>query len=121
MRRVLVVDDDVMQRTLIVQHLAVLPNLLVNTAESAATALVLLGRRTYHVAIIDVVMAQLSGDTLVWTVRALHGPRPFVLLISAMAENKLADLAAACGANATLVKPFSGAALLSIVRPWLDR
>lgn len=119
MRRVLVVEDDRLNRRLVFEQLQSVNDIVIDLAEDGATALRLLARDTYAVAIVDVGMPGLSGDALTWMLRALHGPETKVLLVSGRTDDELAALAEKCGANATLRKPFSASALGAIVSAWL--
>ena len=111
--RIIVIDDDIGASRAVQVLLA---PIAVDIETDPIRALAVLPR--YDVAIVDVGLPGLRGDTLVWTLRALHGERPRVVLISGRTQDELAMLAEKCGANATLMKPFSAAALAEIVRGW---
>jgi len=104
--RVLVVDDDAMNRE-IVRFQCEGANLTVDTAADGGEAIEMAARRTYVAIFMDVQMPKVSGLDATRQIRQMGGTyQPIIALTAnAFAEDKARCLAA--GMDGFLVKPFS--------------
>ena len=120
MAKVLVVDDEAEVRGFLRRALAKLGH-EVREAPDGTEALRLLDTSPFDLVITDVYMAEVDGMELLVRIqqRGLHEP---VVMISGggyMAREEVLDMAAACGAVATLEKPFSLEQLRTTIGPLL--
>ena len=118
--RLLVVEDDVAVRQLMVRFLTSAGYAPVEAVD-AAEALALLGDRAqaFDLLVSDVVMPELSGTDLARRARALR-PRLPVLLVSGYTNAQLLERGLRGLEGTYLAKPFSRADLLRAVRQALD-
>ena len=119
MPTVLIVDDDqkllkMLQRTLVYENLTVL------TASDGQQALPLIDAHHPHLLIVDWMMPNMDGLTLIRRLRA-EGDRTLVLMLTARdaIENRVDGLES--GADDYLVKPFAPAELVARVHALLRR
>lgn len=118
---VLVVDDDHLVRTLIVQALSRRPELHLDEAGSAAEAMALLQTHTYDLVLSDVRMeAATAGVELLRTIKQ-RSPSTAVILLTAYGTLSTAVGALRERADNFLLKPLSLAELDASVASALDR
>jgi len=104
---VLVVDDSIAIRNLVVKHLSGLGFTDVDVAEDGQSALAQLRQKQYGLLISDWEMPNMGGEDLLKTVR--QDPKNFklpIIMITAKTSRGTSWLA---GANAYLPKPFTDA------------
>jgi putative two-component system response regulator len=119
MSRILVIDDEQVIRSLMVEILES-DGHDVAGAETAERALALLDVEEFDLVVSDVVMPGLSGLELLETVRARHALLPVVLVTGAGTYDTLSQ-ALMRGAAGLVTKPFAHAELKSAVGHALDR
>jgi DNA-binding response OmpR family regulator len=88
--RILVVDDDKTIRKLL-ERVASRAGFDVDVARDGLEALEMLGRKTYDIAIVDLMMPRLSGYELVQQISTMN-PRPTVIVATAMMNGDAASL-----------------------------
>ena len=112
-KRVLVVDDQKMNRMLVEVMLAS-AGCVVTQAESGVEALELLGREPFDVVLLDISMPGMSGDEVIVHIRAnpaYHGMRVVAYTAHAMEGDRSRLLRR--GFDSILTKPISGASLMA--------
>jgi two-component system, OmpR family, response regulator len=120
--KVLYVDDDDDIRTVAVMSLGLDPTMLVHEASSGAAALELLrgGGWRPDVALLDVMMPDMDGPTLLQHIRALPGHAALpVIFMTARARREDLDRYAALGARGVITKPFDPLMLPAEIRSTL--
>lgn len=118
--RILIVDDDPVNRRVLVNHLSA-RGYRVRQASSGPEALRFLDRHRSDLVILDVMMPRMSGFEVCKKLRERHPPEELpVLLLTA--RHQVSDLLAglASGANDFLTKPISKDELLARVETHLD-
>ncbi len=106
--RVLVVDDDVIVRTLLARRLEA-AGYTVQTADDGCLGVEQVRCWRPAVLLTDCMMPGLDGPALVAAIRAIAGPtRPYIILLS----SRPTELG---GADATLLKPWADDELLACV------
>ncbi len=118
--RIMVVEDDVVNLQLLVNHLS-LQNFYVAQAMNGFEALALLESDTrFDLVLLDIMMPRLSGFDVCRKIRERFSPDelPVIMLTG---RNQVADLVQGldCGANDYIVKPFSRNELLARIRTHL--
>lgn len=89
----------------------------VTACESCATARAALARRTYALAIIDVMLTDGSGIELLSEIRAsAHGEHMPVIMLSDRADPKTRIRALAMGADAFIVRPYDTVSVMASVK-----
>jgi CheY-like chemotaxis protein len=78
----------------------------VQTAECAATALVLFAQNHFDIVITDYLMPEMKGDELVARIKLLRPGQP-IIMATAFAEDFIVNGRPARGVNCVLQKPFS--------------
>lgn len=86
----LIVDDETPIRELLAK-VAARAGFDVDTARDGVEALEMIGRKTYDIAIVDLMMPRLSGYELVQKISTLQ-PRPTVLVATALTNGDTASL-----------------------------
>lgn len=116
--RVLIVDDDALNRRILSQQLA---EYCTELAEDGYGALESVARNTPDLILLDLMMPGLSGYEVCEQLRLEHDAMSLPIII-VTAKNQIDDLTKAfeMGANDYLCKPFSTAELLSRVRNHLQ-
>lgn len=123
--RVLIVEDDPSQRTVLANWLQ-WEGLSVDAADEPPEALALVhSERPYDVLVCDVMMFGFGGERdalrdLIGEARA-RSPRAFVLLVSGLDADTLAARAPAVGANAWLEKPLDAGRIVQAVMDHLRK
>ena len=118
LRDVLVVDDDAQVRKLCRNTLAG-AGYLVSEAADGREALALVDETLFDVIVLDLCMPDMDGLEFLSAVRS-GMPRLKIVGISGFMGGAMLHAAKLSGAAATLLKPFSPDALLSIVAQVLD-
>lgn len=117
-RGVLVVDDEPMVREVVAQYLQ-LDGFVVHEASDGAAAMAWLDTHEPELVVLDVMLPELDGLTLLRRVRGA-GDVP-VILLTARAEETDRILGLELGADDYIVKPFSPRELVARVRTVLRR
>lgn len=119
---VLVVDDDAMLRSFIVQLLT-RRGYAVTEAENGRHALAVMGATQFALVITDIVMPDMEGLATIRQLRAKLGKTTRIIAISGEGGDRTQYLrhAAVFGADATLEKPFAPPELLSLIEDVLKR
>jgi CheY-like chemotaxis protein len=117
MARILVVDDEELDRTLGKSILEQAGHELLY-APNGEVALRIFESQSIDVVITDLAMPNLNGLRLIQEIRA-HDPDALIVAVSGVAADQL-DRAADLGAALTLAKPYSSRALLDAVTGLLD-
>jgi len=116
---VLVVDDEPQMRFLLAENLE-FEGYAVTTTETAEDALGQIGRRSFAVMIVDVMLPHMSGLELCHAVRARGLHVPIIMLTARSAESDRI-IGLDVGADDYVTKPFSVRELLARVRAQLRR
>ena len=118
---VLVIDDDAMLRSFIVELLKRRGYAVVD-AENGLDAFSVIGNRSFDLIITDIVMPDMEGLATIRQLRAKFGAAPRIVAISGEGGDRTQYLrhAAAFGADATLEKPFAPPVLLSLLERLMD-
>jgi CheY-like chemotaxis protein len=118
---VLVIDDDAMLRSFIVELLKRRGYAVVE-AENGLDAFSVIGNRSFDLIITDIVMPDMEGLATIRQLRAKLGAGPRIVAISGEGGDRTQYLrhAAAFGADATLEKPFAPPVLLSLLERLMD-
>jgi CheY-like chemotaxis protein len=117
---VLVVDDDADVRAVVSKGISKLGHEVWDVADGAE-ALELLKTTPFDLIVSDVFMAEMDGMELLMRIQQLELSVPVVLISGGgfTSKEEVLSMAAACGAVATLDKPFTLDELWSVVRPLL--
>jgi len=113
MARILIVDDDELDRTLLAAMLSTEGHEVVQAVDGQE-ALTSYGGTPIDIVVTDLQMPNVHGLELISLLRGLS-PRPAIVAVSGTGETQL-DMAEAVGADATLSKPLTHAALVEGVR-----
>lgn len=118
--RILVVEDDDMNRKVIIEQLRVL-GYTADVARDGASALALWRKKHYDLVLSDLHMPEMDGYDFVRTVRTEENAsqRTPVVVLTANAMQGEGNRALACGFDDYLTKPVSLAALDVVLRHWL--
>ena len=120
-RRILIVDDAGDSRAILAIALGTIAGARVEVAESAESALELLGNDTVDVLVTDVRMSGMSGLELLGALRDRgQWPGAGALVVSGESDPDLPDRALAAGAAAFFAKPFSPVAIRKSVLSLLE-
>lgn len=111
---VLVVDDVDTNRMVLSAQLMFL-GVTVDTAEDGPTALTMLSKHNYHLALIDCQMPGMDGMELTRRLLAKPGPKPYVVAASATDLPAVRVECSAAGMQGFLGKPISLPALQSVL------
>ena len=114
METILVIDDDNDLRTTILEVLEQ-EGLTAQGAATADEALTLLGRETFHLVLLDMVMPGTDGMTAISLIRK-QAPRTRIIVMTAFSSTQNAIQSLQRGADDYLVKPFKIDALMLSVR-----
>ncbi len=119
-RRVLVVDDEPINRRVLENHLE-LARYAVVSAQSGEEALERIKSETPDIVLLDVMMPGMSGYDVCLQARALFTPQDLPIIMMT-AKNQASDLvdAFSAGANDYLTKPFHASELLARIAFHLD-
>ena len=116
MTKILVVDDSAANRMVLTGHLEAAGYHVVE-ATSGASALSILGREEFDLAILDVLMPGMDGYETCRRIRVQPASaRLPVLFLTALGERDTGQPASAAGGNAVLGKPFQRRDLLDRIR-----
>lgn len=115
-RWVLVVDDDRTTRELVRESLE-LEGCRVADAAGLAGARLALNARSYDAALLDLNLGDGSGMELIRAIRAMHGHRTKIVVMSGHHEDVLRRRATSLGADAFVKKPFIPADLIDAIAP----
>jgi len=117
---VLVVDDDANIREIVRKVITKLGH-QVSEVPDGADALRLLETTAFDLIISDVYMAGVDGMELLLRIHQRHSHVPVVMISGGgyMARDEVLTMAAACGAVATLDKPFTLEQLRATIEPLL--
>ena len=113
--RILLAEDNVVNQKVAVRLLGRL-GYAADVVANGAEAVEAVARRTAHgepydVVLMDVQMPEMDGLTATETIRALDGPQPYVIVLTANAMEGDREACLAAGANAYLSKPVQLAAI----------
>lgn len=112
--KILVVDDEPRIRKLIRTSLAK-ELYTIDEAESGQTALDLLRRNSYDLILLDIMLGDTDGFTLIRTIKEMKIPTPIIVL-SGRDDDHDKMLGLGLGANNYLTKPFSPVSLSAYVK-----
>jgi two-component system chemotaxis response regulator CheY len=115
---VLIVDDDKLLRTMVREALADVP-CVVTEAGDGDQGLAAIAARAPAVVLLDLVMPGKSGLEVLKALQG-RGPRPVVLVLSALDSEALVQKALADGAQGYLPKPIHPLDLRNLVRGALE-
>jgi CheY-like chemotaxis protein len=105
--RIIVVDDDPIFRSLVVNKITRLAHEVVE-AEDGAQAWVRLARETFHLALVDLEMPHLSGDELIRCIRGHPRTRHLpVIVITSRNDTDAVQRSLYSGATSFLTKPIN--------------
>jgi YesN/AraC family two-component response regulator len=106
MKRILVVDDNRLERKLIVHTITALlgENVLIDDVAEGATALNYISNQKYHLIITDLIMPRVEGLDLISIIRRNHGDCK-ILAVSGSKPYYL-HLARKLGVNGVFTKPI---------------
>ena len=110
--RVLIVDDSDFSRNSIKQMLDNTPFQIIGEASSAKDAINTLKDRKAHIAIIDIVMPEVSGIELTEKLNK-NFKDLYVIIISSLAQENIIMDSISAGASDFLQKPFNKETLLN--------
>lgn len=108
MARVLVIDDDEMQRTLL-KHMLTSLDLAVDEAEDGLEGLMLFGKNPPDLVVTDINMPGLDGHDVISALRVQHPEIPIIAISGGGPGVEKDDLllkAAQLGAREIIMKPF---------------
>jgi CheY-like chemotaxis protein len=108
MARVLVIDDDEMQRTLLKRMLTSV-GLLVDEAADGATGLRMFSQNSPDLVLTDISMPGLDGHDVISAIRANNADVPIIAISGGSPSTEKDDLllqAARLGAREVIMKPF---------------
>ena len=118
-KRVLVVDDDAMNREVAEMTLRV-TGLLVDVAENGAQAIDMASRVSYAAILMDVQMPVLDGLMATQRIRSLtEGENPPIIAMTANAFTEDRERCLSVGMNDVLIKPFDPDHLFRILLKWM--
>ena len=118
MARILMVDDEEMDRTLGKAILEDAGHDLLY-AQNGSTALRIFKSQEVHLVITDLAMPELNGLMLIQQIRA-HDPAALIIAVTGVSPEQLAR-AEKLGAATTMRKPYAPRALLDAVNELLER
>lgn len=110
--RVLIVDDSDFSRNSIKQMLEDTPFQVIGEAASAKDAINILKDRKAHIAIVDIVMPEVSGIELTEKIHQSFKDL-YVVIISSLAQENIIMDSISAGASDFLQKPFDKETLLN--------
>ena len=114
--RILVVDDNEMNRDMLSRRLA-RRGYEVDVAEDGARALEMTGSDRYDLVLLDIMMPGIDGYEVLETIRKDHGPDEMpVIMATARTESEDVVRALKMGANDYVTKPFDFPVVLARVR-----
>lgn len=122
--RVLVVDDSVVVRKILVLTVRELPELYhaqVDEAGNGEIALRMLANASYDLVLSDVRMPYMDGIEFIRRVRASGDARTPIVLISTLGTEEDVRRGQEAGADAYILKPIVPALIRSALREFLDR
>lgn len=102
---ILIVDDSDFSRSAIAKMLDEPRFKIVGEASSAKEAISILSDRKVHIAIIDIVMPEVSGLELAETISKTFSSL-YIIIISSLAQENIVIEAISAGANDFIQKPF---------------
>lgn len=112
--KVLIVDDEEAM-TLLLKMVIEKDGYLVDVANSAAEALLLINRRKYHIVLSDIIMPDMDGLELLREVRK-KDPLIQVVMMTASASMNRTMTALELGAADFILKPFDMEQVLLVIR-----
>lgn len=112
--RILVVDDSDFSRNNITQMLDDPRYNIVGEASNAKEAMNILRDRKAHIAIVDVVMPEISGIELAESVSS-NFKDTYIIMISSLAQENIIIDSISAGASDFLQKPFTKETLISSI------
>ncbi len=122
--RILCIDDDADIRAIAAMALALDPGVAIRSAASGAEGLALLrdGAWTPDVVLLDVMMPDMDGPSVLAAIRALEGASDLpVIFMTARARKADIDAYTALGAAGVIIKPFDPLRLTDEVRALIGR
>jgi CheY-like chemotaxis protein len=123
-RRVLVVDDSIVVRKVLVMTVRQLPEFVhafVDEAGNGALALKRLEAAQYDLVLSDIRMPYMDGLDLVRAVRERGDTKTPIVLISTLGTEADVQRGLEAGADAYLLKPIAPAIIRNALREFLDR
>jgi len=121
-RRILVVEDDAVNRIVVAELIRSLTGLQVDLAEEGASAIELVAAQHFDLVLMDMQMPGIDGLEATRRIRAMPGKAGLVIL--ALTANVLPDDAALCldaGMNGHLGKPLIAADLGRALAQWMPK
>lgn len=119
MKKVLIVDDDLRSRDILVKIL-IKEKILKDEAVDGAVAIKLIDKNDYDLVICDLMMPNVDGFAVIKHIRQeLHLSVPIIIL-SALSFEESIEKAKKLGANSYLSKPLNMKALLQLFKEYLN-
>ena len=115
MKRVLLVEDSELVRTIVCDALQTCFPCVTTVMEDGAQALEELSRNPYDLVITDIMMPVMDGITLTQKVRNELASDVPILMMTSLNEDKVRESASAAGANAYVTKPVDYNQLIQVV------
>lgn len=112
-RSILVLDDDPVVRFLLTETLSI-SGYQVSAHGSWAEAQQALASGTFHLAMVDLIMPDISGFEVIQAVHISHPSLP-VILLSANADKAVSSKAKEIKPNAILEKPWNSQQLIALI------
>jgi len=115
--RVLIVDDEESMRLLLGRTVEAVPNVEITLAGTCEEALHLVGSRTYHVILLDLLMPGVGGIEVLKGIRSAPPNRATpVIIVSVMADEDTKNVCRSLGISDYIVKPIVRESLVASVK-----
>ena len=115
MKKVLLVEDSELVRSIVCDALQTCFPCVTTVAEDGAQAWEELARNSYDLVITDIMMPVMDGITLTQKIRKELGSDVPVIMMTSLNEDKVRESASAAGANAYVTKPVDYNQLIQVV------
>lgn len=114
-KSILVVDDSAVMRLILVMHLKRLLGVEITQAVDGLDALAKFERGRFDLILTDMMMPEMGGADLIRQIRARHGSKVPIVIITTKGERKDRDEGLALGADAYVTKPVDVSELINTV------
>ena len=115
MKRVLLVEDSELIRSIVNDALQTCFPCVTNTVEDGAQALEELAHNAYDLVITDIMMPVMDGITLAHKIRKELASNIPIIMMTSLNEDKVRESASQAGANAYVTKPLDYNQLIEVV------